>query len=312
MAVVRRPVVAVVHEAAEPIGEGPDRGNPVARAVKGLNRKAFERLNRAGPPGAALAGCAAAVVHTGELRDWLTGLGLPPDRARHVLHPVFPLAPPAWTPAEVDARFGLGGRRVVAMVGFPDPRKGFDAAVRAVAGLPPDVVLAWAGGSRGCAVEAGLLDLAAELGMGDRFRRLGYLSEPELTAVLLRADVAVAPFRQVTGSGSVARLVAAGVPVIATDLRPLRELRDAGAGVELVTGDAVAVRAAVAAVLTDGQLADDLRAANCAFSAARGFGALAEEVLRAVREARPGGGRADREFAGPRTVSVPNATWSGK
>jgi glycosyltransferase involved in cell wall biosynthesis len=290
----RRPVVAVVHEVADPVREGPP-----ANRLKGWHVRAWERLNP-GPPGAALAGCAALFAHAPAVRDWLLALGTPADRVALLPHPVF--APPAGVPppAEIDRRFALGGRRVVAMVGFPDPRKGFDVAVRAAAGLPADVLLVWAGGVTDRSEAAALARLAAEVGLGDRFRPLGYVNEPTLYGVLGRAAAAVAPFRDAPGSGSVARMIGAGVPVVATDRPSLRELRDAGAGLELVPDAGPgAVRAAVAGLLADPGRAARLAAANREYAGRHGFDRLAAAVLAACgvnhgkrpAAGRPAGGR---------------------
>jgi glycosyltransferase involved in cell wall biosynthesis len=287
---VRCPVVAIVHEPTDPIRERPPGGNRVARVFKQLNLRLFEFLNRCSPsrlPGAALAGCAAVFVHTPELRDWLVWVGVSEARVKCRPHPVFPLSPPAWSADEVDRRFGLADRRVAVVVGFPDPRKGFDLAVRALSGLPSDVVLVWAGGVRGepDAREAFTLDqLARELGVAGRFIRTGFLAEPELSAVLLRADVGLAPFRHASGSGSVSRLLAAGMPVVATDLPPFRELRDAGGGVVLVAeSDSGAWVGGVQELLRDPGNADRLRTANRRFAAGHGFAALAAEIVDRVR-----------------------------
>ncbi len=289
---VRCPVLVIVHEPTDPIREGPPGGNRVARVFKQLNLRLFEFLNRCSPsrlPGTALAGCAAVFVHTLELRDWLVGVGVPEGRVKFRPHPVFPLAPPAWSADEVDRRFGLAGRRVAVVVGFPDPRKGFDLAVRALSGLSADVVLVWAGGLRGepDAREASTLDqLARELGVAGRFIRTGFLAEPELSAVLLRAEVGLAPFRHASGSGSVSRLLAAGLSVVATDLPPFRDMRDAGAGVVLWPGPAPeGLAAAVQEVLSDPTIRKGLRAANARFASTHGFAALATEIALAASAA---------------------------
>jgi glycosyltransferase involved in cell wall biosynthesis len=229
------------------------------------------------------------VVHAPELRGWLLDMGVSAGAIVERPHPVFRPPPAAWSREEVDRRYGLTGKRALVLVGFPDPRKGFDLAVRALAGLPSDVVLVWAGGIRGPsdAREAdSLRQLAEDLGVADRWRPTGYLSAPELTSVIARADVGLAPFRHLTGSGSLSRGIAAGSPIVATDLTLLRALRDAGAGLVLTpVGDVSQLRSAVRWVLDDVPAADALRAANRVFAARQSFESLATEVVTAVRRA---------------------------
>jgi glycosyltransferase involved in cell wall biosynthesis len=102
--------------------------------------------------------------------------------------------------------------------------KGIDVALRALAALPPEVVL-WVVGS-GC--EAGSLEaLAAELGLGRRVRFLGLQRnvEPYLQA----ADCFVCPSRWAEAAGLVnLEALACGVPAVASNIGGIPEYVEDG------------------------------------------------------------------------------------
>jgi glycosyltransferase involved in cell wall biosynthesis len=313
MDLVSRPVVAVVHESAPPLAESAPGGSWLPRTLKRWNVRLFERLNRCPsdlPPGWALRKCCAIVVHAPELRDWLINIGVDSERIDYRPHPVAPQTLPSWTREEVDHRFSLHGKRVIVVVGFPDPRKGFDIAVAALLRLPPDVVLVWVGGVRGESDRIQAVELrrqAQSLGIAERFIATGFLEEGAMTAVLRRASVGWAPFRVATGSGSIGRLLAPGLPTVASDVPSIRDVRDFGAGIELVPpGRDEELAAATNRLLADPDHAAQLSSWSEAYCKQQTFGALARRLTMVLKG--PSGTAGDRciGLANDRILTRPN------
>jgi glycosyltransferase involved in cell wall biosynthesis len=202
----RVPVVATLHDVYPRIGLVDRRLTPGAVAIRVLGRRA-----------------AAILVHSEEERGRLRGL-VPAARVHVVPHFVED-APPLPDREQAKAELGLEGRRVVTLLGFIVKRKGHPLLIEALARLPEDVTAIVAG-----AVLAGrtvredeLRSLAAELGVADRVRFLGYVADAELDRVLAATDVAVCPFRDFAASGSLSAWISTGVPIVASDLPAIRE-----------------------------------------------------------------------------------------
>ena len=86
-----------------------------------------------------------------------------------------------------------------------------------------------------------------------------YVAEAEMDEWLAACDVVVCPYREVSGSGIVARAIGAGRPVVASDLPAFREVVTQETGAFFLAGDARALAAAVSIVLSRG--VDSYRAA---------------------------------------------------
>jgi glycosyltransferase involved in cell wall biosynthesis len=171
------------------------------------------------------------------------GVRLPPDRT---------FAPPAP---------GRAGEAVIGYAGHLYPWKGVDLLVRALALLPACRALI-VGGHPGEADRARLADLAAELGVADRVELTGFVPPPQVADHLARADVLVLPNPVSALSFSwtsplkLFEYLAAGRPIVASDLPAFREVLADGENALLVTpGDAAAIAAAVRRLLDDGPLA---------------------------------------------------------
>jgi len=95
--------------------------------------------------------------------------------------------------------------------------------------LPPDVVVMLAGEPvvEGAAARE-LHDLTSR--HGDRVRVTGYLPEPELETYLAATDLAVCPFVDMSGSGSLSTWISAGRPILASDLPQIAEYNEVAPG----------------------------------------------------------------------------------
>lgn len=237
--------------------------------VRWLERDMFRRAGR-------------IIVHTTELRDRLTATGIPSGTISVQRFPLHEMPAPAWSADKVLDRFGLRGKRALLLLGHPVERKGFDLAVRALAMLPPDVVLFLVCPQQDPAQRANveaLRVLAREQGVADRLITSDYLDDAQLASVFRAVTMALSPFRSVTGSSSLAHFLAAGVPVVASDLPPIRRAVEDGAGIRVFpVGDSGALASEIAGALAEPGALAAMRSANARYGAETSFAALADAV----------------------------------
>ncbi|HKA88667.1 MAG TPA: glycosyltransferase family 4 protein [Haliangiales bacterium] len=194
------------------------------------------RLGLARPLARALAGTRVAFVAEHLREAFCRAAGRPLDA---VVCPMGVVPPAPMDRAEARRRLGLDGRPVVAFLGRLVPIKGIDLLARAAAGL--DAWLAVAGDG----------PLRPE---GPHVRRLGELRGRDRDALFAAADVLAVPSRPLPngrGEGApqvVLEALAAGVPLVASDLPGVRELA-ADAAVLVPPGDAGALAAALRGAL---------------------------------------------------------------
>ncbi|HTK74008.1 MAG TPA: glycosyltransferase family 4 protein, partial [Gemmataceae bacterium] len=153
--------------------------------------------------------------------------------------------------AEAKRRLGVSpGRLAIAAVGRLSPEKGFDLLIRAVARLIEtglDLQLLVAGDGDAGAV---LQSLAAELGLADRVRLLGYLSDPR--PLYEAADVFALSSLREGLPNVVLEAMALGVPVVATRIAGVpRLVRDGDTGVLVEPGSVPELAAGLARLLGD-------------------------------------------------------------
>lgn len=181
--------------------------------------------------------------------------------------------------AAARAAFGWEGREVVLSVGGIEPRKGSRTLLAAFAELRrrrPTAVLAIAGGET-------LFDYAdyrsawdddlrrLGLGTGDDVRVLGRIDDPDMPGLYRGADVLAMPSER-EGFGLVAlEAMAAGTPVVLSDLAVFREnFRDGHDCLMAPVGDSSLLAGALSRVLADaglrGRLAGGGRSTVAAFT----------------------------------------------
>jgi phosphatidylinositol alpha-1,6-mannosyltransferase len=164
--------------------------------------------------------------------------------------------------AAIKTKLDLNGHRLLLSVGRMVPRKGHLTLVRAmprVLGRHPDAVLVCAG--RGpCRDDA--KRLAAELGVSDRVRLPGHLTDVEVNALYEACEIfalpaGTGPRGQVEGFGLVfAEAAARGKPVIAGRSGGMPDaVLEGETGFLVESGDADGAAAAIDRLLSDGALA---------------------------------------------------------
>jgi glycosyltransferase involved in cell wall biosynthesis len=187
------------------------------------------------------------------------------DRVRVVPHFVEPRELPGSREHAKEA-LGLQGRRVVTLLGYIHPRKGHALMVEALASLPADVTVIFAGrppDGDGTFVRA-LIEDATTRGVFDRVRITGFLPEASLETYLAATDLAVCPFESLSASGSLSTWLSVGRPILASDLPQIAEYNaiEPGASHTFRPYDASALAGAIHAALAgsdDASARDRLR-----------------------------------------------------
>ncbi len=200
-------------------------------------------------------------------------------------------APPVMRPIEnrtlldeARRRLRLPGRFVLS-VGTLEPGKNRATLLRALVwlrrwGLPHALVIA---GQRGWG-DAAPERLAAALGVLDRVRYLGYVPEADLPLLYTLAEAFVFPsWREGFGLPPL-EAMACGTPVVASDRPALPEVLG-DAALYAPPGDAQAIAAALARVLCDGPLRDELRRRGLERAARYSWARTARETLAVYRRA---------------------------
>jgi glycosyltransferase involved in cell wall biosynthesis len=231
LAACRRPLVVTLHDVYPRRTFGERWLEPAALGLRRLGLRA-----------------GALVVHGEEERRRLAGL-VPAGRVRVVPHFVEG-RPPLPDREAARAVLGLAGRRVVTLQGFMTRRKGHRLVLEALPLLPADVVAIFAGapieGREARSDE--LVRLARDLGVADRVRFTGYVSDAELTTILAATDVALCPYREMSASGSVSTWISTGRPLVTSGLPQFREYEALAPGsmriVDPLTAPALAARVA--------------------------------------------------------------------
>jgi glycosyltransferase involved in cell wall biosynthesis len=127
------------------------------------------------------------------------------------------------TPEAAREQLNLAGKTVITLLGFIYRGKGHDLLVKALAKLPPQYEVVFAGGLGHAAFLEQVMDLAKTLGVVDRIRVTGYLSEAEQARYLAATHLAVCPFEKTSASGSLCTWISAHKPILAFNLPQIAE-----------------------------------------------------------------------------------------
>jgi glycosyltransferase involved in cell wall biosynthesis len=260
-----RPLVVTVHDVVT--AERPDLH---ARRSRIAQDRQWAALQRA----------AAVLAVSQSTGDALVARGLDAARLHITPNGLTPLPPPADPPVH--------DRPFVLVVGTLEPRKGHDVLLRAAAQTQAqagDPAIVFAGPDGGQAQH--LRDLAGQLHLAERLTILGPVSDAVLAGLYRDAAVLCMPSLGEGFGLPVLEGLAAGVPVVATDLPALREVADTAA-LLVAPGDVAALAGALTAALTDQATRARLKSAGPARAAHFTWEATAEATVRAYRAALAG------------------------
>lgn len=201
-------------------------------------------------------GCDMLVCNTPDLVDYCVDGGWPRRRVRYL--PNFVAL--ATRPAEDRARHATPpGVPLLLAMGRLHENKAFDVLLQAMTELP-DAWL-WLAGEGPQAAE--LPALAAELGIAERVRFLGWRDDKE--ALLAAADLVVVPSRVEPFGNVILDAWAAGRPLVAASAAgPAAHVRHGESGLLVPVDDAPALAASIRQVLDDGGLRHALVAGGAA------------------------------------------------
>jgi glycosyltransferase involved in cell wall biosynthesis len=196
--------------------------------------------------------------------------GAADDRIAVVPHGVPDLS--AVDRAQARSELGLDGAQLILTFGLLGPSKNVELVLEAlhrIADRVPDATIAVVGATHpevrrqsGERYRDGLLELVHRLGLADRVRFVDrYLTDAELAAWLVAADVFVTPYRdaQQMSSGTLAYALAAGTAVISTPYAHASELLQDGRGLLVPFEDPDALARALASVLLDDEAREAMR-----------------------------------------------------
>jgi len=205
---IRRPLVMTIHEIVPPHGSAAHRA-----AIRLSNRLHF--LHPA---------VQRYIVHTAQDKGRLAAVGAAEDRI-HIIRLGVPEPPSMPTPNEAKRILGLDNQFVITIYGFISRKKGHLIALDGLRNLPQDVMLVIAGGKHPDD-STGYVDRVTEGARehGVRARITGYMPSTDVFTNMAAADLVLAPFIESSGSASLALAFACGKPILASDIRPHREI----------------------------------------------------------------------------------------
>jgi glycosyltransferase involved in cell wall biosynthesis len=245
------PLVVTIHDVI-PLVLPEYRASRAMRLHLALMRRTVRRARLVLTPSRAAAQDVAAV------------LGIPAERIRVTPEAADPVFRPGGDPvalAAVRARYGIRNRYVF-NVGGLDVRKNLPALLAAFAlalphlGEPAQLVIAGAAHSANPAVFPPLQPVVDRLGLGDRIRQIGRVSEADKLALHQGAALYVTPSLYEGFGLTPLEAMACGIPTLAANRTSLPEV--VGDGGLLVEPKPEALAAAIVSVLNDHDLARSL------------------------------------------------------
>jgi len=194
-------------------------------------------------------------VSTAAAEDFARTLGLPRERIE--VTPSGVRAPSATPVAEAELRaaFELGSARVVLCVAQKRPYKNLQALIRALPSLPDDVMLVLP--SSPTPHEAELRALALELGVAERVRLPGWLTDAQLDGLYALSEAFVLPSLMEGFGLPLLEAMVRGLPVACSNVSALPEVAG-DAALQFDPHDQEETTAAIRLLLDDRALAQRL------------------------------------------------------
>lgn len=183
-----------------------------------MGRKYYKTLNKL---------VSKFIVHSTNMKSFLRVFGTPNEKI--VLFPLpVPLSKEKIPDIEKNKEvLSLSGKKVLAIFGFINNRKGYEIAIEALRNLPEEYVLIIAGDCR-TADESKYTDTLKKYiekyALRSRVRFTGFLSHEDISLIMSAADIILAPFKNMSNSSSLSVALSYGKAIIASDLKPNRQI----------------------------------------------------------------------------------------
>jgi glycosyltransferase involved in cell wall biosynthesis len=229
----------------------------------------------------------AIVAHCADSARRLTEeLGVDPRRVHVIPHGVLrPWEGQAEQPLPAELRDRDGP--VVLFFGLLRPYKGLELLLDAWRRLfpePPAGAELWIVGMPRMDLAPLMAAAGADVRIVPRF-----VSDPEVRALMRRASFVVLPYREIAQSGVAFTALGAGVPLLLSDVGGFREIAASGAARLFGTGDAEALRVAIAQLLGEpAKLAEMARHVRDAAEGRYSWEQIATRTLELYRQLREG------------------------
>ncbi len=239
----------------------------------------------------------AVIAHTEHGAERLrTDVGLPPERVHRIPHGPLDYLTELPAGTEQGLPEELAGAPadvpVALFFGLLRPYKGIDVLLEAFARVPEEAEL-WIAGMPRMPIEP-LQELARRAPGRVRFVPR-FIADPEIPALMRRADVVALPYREIEQSGVLYAALAFEKPLILSDVGGFAEIaREHGAAALVPPGDAGALAARLSELLGSGEERERLAAATrSAVAGPHSWDAIADRTAELYRSLLAGsaGGR---------------------
>ncbi|MFA4016098.1 MAG: hypothetical protein RUDDFDWM_001199 [Candidatus Fervidibacterota bacterium] len=227
------------------------------------------------------------IAHNRFTARWLTRLGVEPRKISII--PMWAQKPSlpkelsqrgavtveAIAEAKLQARkmLGLNCKHAIGIFGFIVKRRGHHLLLKALEPFPDETLLIIIGGKHPLDTTdyyEALMEWINKWRFRDRVIITGFVSDEILPLWLCALDFVVAPFTHLTESASLLRCISYGLPIVCSDLEPLRELHGRANCTRLFSaGDIVSLRNTILELLEDEELR--IRLANNALTYALSY-----------------------------------------
>lgn len=224
------------------------------------------------------------IVHSEDMKKFLTKFGVSKNKIELFPHPV---PPPGkiYDKEKSKSELSLSGRIVLTIFGFINNRKGYELALQALRGLPEKYVLLIAGGGHTDdhgKYENKLKQNVKRLKLDSRVKFTGFLRDEQIPLIMSSTDIVLAPFTEMTNSGSLSVAIGYGKAVITSGLNPNRGIYEQGKCLELFKkGDFSGLRRAVVKLTDNASLKNQLEVNAKKYAENYSYRRMAE-VLRGI------------------------------
>ncbi|GAJ02242.1 unnamed protein product, partial [marine sediment metagenome] len=128
-------------------------------------------------------------------------------------------------------KIGCSGKKVILMFGYARDNKNFNLVLNSMEKMDKDIILLSTGGVQDenqKSIYNLFVKKIEELGLEDRVKLLGYISDKNLPRLFNATDLGIMPYSKTFGdfsSGSMALQLAYGIPILVSDIHPFEHFK---------------------------------------------------------------------------------------